>query len=264
MLKGTGKHLGIYLKERTFNSSCTTPPVPDYLKSSQYGGIYKYAGYICMIKLYRPDVMGRQIALFQALGKAFDNHPNFELVSTGESSIGGDSGYSPDGWTKQLIRLFNESKKELKHTIIDMQLNFIGGGTTYIEKIAAAMANTGGGALGLPDTVPCRRMDIPDSEVCGYRISTYDVLRKYRGKLAIAPDVETWDLIYEQTPEVYDMAVDYLGATHILWQSEFSSRRDVRGYVANYLENQVLPTISSQGGRMNTLCPSALAPCTTN
>ncbi len=261
LLKGSGKHFGIYLKDRKFSSSCTKPPVPDYLLSSQYGGAYKYAGYVCMVKLYRQDVMDRQIALFKALGREFDDHPNFELISTGETSIGGDSGYSADLWTNQLIRLFKESKKELKHTLIDIQMNFLGGGSSYMERIAKAMAETGGGALGLPDTVPCRRTDIPANQVCGYTIPSYEILRKYNGVLAITPDVETWDLIYEQTPEVYDMAVDYLGATHILWQSEFSSRRDSRGYVPNYLNNQVLPTIASQGGRINTACPSKLAPC---
>ncbi|MCB1757622.1 MAG: hypothetical protein KDJ38_19030, partial [Gammaproteobacteria bacterium] len=123
------------------------------------------------------------------------------------------------------------------------------------------MAETGGGGIGLPDTVPCRRMDIPDSEVCGYRIEAYDVLRKYNGTLAVMPQVATYDLIYEQTPEVFDMAVDYLGATHVLWQSEFASRRDSRGYVPNYLQNQLLPTIESQGARINSECPSQLEPC---
>ena len=123
------------------------------------------------------------------------------------------------------------------------------------------MAKTGGGALGLPDTVPCRRTDIPDSDVCGYRINAYDILRKYNGVMAITPQVATWDLIYEQTPEVFDMAVDYLGATHVLWQSQFTSRRDSRGYVPNYMQNQLLPTIASQGGRINSDCPTTLGPC---
>ena len=264
MLEGTDKQFGIYLKERKFNSSCTKPPVPDYLMTSEYGGTYKYGGYVCMIKLYRQDVMDRHIALFQAIGREFDDHPNFELITTGETTIGGSDGYSADIWTNQLIRLFNESKKELKKTILYIQTNFLGGGLSYMERIAAAMADTGGGGLGLPDTVPCRRNDIPESEVCGYRIPAYDLLRAYNGKLAVTPHVETWDLIYEQTPEVFDMAVDYLGATHVLWQSEFSSRRDSRGYVSNYLDNQVLPTVGSQGGRINDSCPSELAPCISN
>ena len=57
------------------------------------------------------------------------------------------------------------------------------------------------------------------------------------------------------------MAVDDLGATHVLWQSEFSSRRDERGYVPGYLPNQVLPTLSANNSRINDSCPSELAPC---
>ncbi|MDO6461906.1 hypothetical protein Q4485_14435 [Granulosicoccaceae sp. 1_MG-2023] len=264
MLEGTGKHFGIYLKERTFNSSCTTPPVPDYLMSSEYGGYYKYGGYVCMVKLFREDVMDRHIALFQAIGKAFDDHPNFEIISTGESAIGATDGYTAQGWTDQLIRLFEESKEELSHTTVNMQLNFLGGGTSYMEQIVQAMAETGGGSMGLPDTVPCRRMDIPDSEVCGYRIEAYDLMRKYNGVIGIAPDVETWDLTYDQTPEVFDMAVDYLGANYILWQSEFSSRVDENSYVSGYLDNQVIPTISANGGRINDECPSSFEPCTSS
>ena len=264
MLEGTDKQFGIYLKERHFNSSCTKPPVPDYLMSSEYGGHYKYGGYVCMVKLFREDVTDRQIALFQALGKAFDDHPNFELVITGESAIGSTDGYSAQGWTNQLIRLFQESKKELKHTVLNMQLNFLGGGNGYMEQIVKAMVNTGGGSMGLPDTVPCRRTDIPDSEVCGYRIEAYDLMRKYNGVIGIAPDAETWDLIYEQTPEILDMAVDYLGATHIIWQSEFSSRRDSRGYVSGYLDNQIIPSVEAAGGRIVDECPSSFEPCLTN
>ena len=260
-LEGTGKHFGVYLKDRTFNSDCTKPPVPDYLQTAEYGGTYKYNGYVCMVKLYREDVMDRHIALFRALGQAFDDHPNFEIVSTGETSIGGDDDYSHDAWAQQLIRFFDEAKQDLPHTIVNIQTNFLGGGIGHIEQIAEAMAERGGGALGLPDTVPCRRMDIPEEEVCGYRIEAYDVLRAYGGRLAIAPDVETWDLLFEQTPEVFDMAVDYLGATHVLWQSDFSSRRDERGHVPGYLDEQVRPTLEANDGRINDACPSELAPC---
>jgi hypothetical protein len=263
LLEGTGKYFGIYLKDRKFNSNCKTAPVPNYLKASEYGGTYKYAGYVCMVRFYQPNVMDRQIALFKALGRSFDEHSNLEFIATGETTIGGDKGYSAKGWTDQLIRFFKESKTELNHTLINIKTNFLGGGTEHMNRLAKSMAEVGGGALGLPDTVPCRRTDIPESEVCGYTIAGYKVLRKYRGTLAITPDVQTWDLTFEQTPEVYDMAVDYLGATHIIWQSDFSSRKDKRGYVSNYLEKQVRPTISSQGGRMNEQCPTALGTCTT-
>ena len=263
-LEGTDKYFALYIRDRNFGKDCKYAPVPEYLRhgSKEFGAAFKHAGVTCMIELYHPAVMDRKIALYKAIGDAFDSHPNFEMITDGESAIGGVDGFSHEQWLAQLKRFYTEAKLALPHTMVLMQLNFLGDGVGMMDELAAHMAEVGGGAIGLPDMVPCRRRDLPESEVCGYTIPGYDVLRKYRGEIAISPDAETWDLQYDETDEVMSMALDYLGANHVFWSSSFSSRRDkAPGTPSDYFEDQVLPAIEKVDARINTGCPESLKPC---
>lgn len=263
-LEGTDKYFALYIRDRNFGKDCKFAPVPEYLRhgSKEFGVAYKHADVTCMIELYKPSVMDRKIALYKAIGEAFDTHPNFEMITDGESAIGGAEGFSHEQWLSELKRFYTEAKTHLPHTMVLMQLNFLGDGTRMMDELAAHMVEVGGGAIGLPDMVPCRRRDLPEDEVCGYTIPGYDVLRKYRGQLSISPDAETWDLQYEETDQVMSMALDYLGADHVFWSSSFSSRRDqAPGTPSAYFADQVLPAIEKVGARINKTCPESLKPC---
>ncbi|MDO6460050.1 hypothetical protein Q4485_05025 [Granulosicoccaceae sp. 1_MG-2023] len=262
-LEGTDKQFGLYIRDRNFGGDCKSAPVPAYLKQGgEFGKSYKHAGVTCMVELYKPAVMDRKIALYRALGEAFDSHPNFEMITDGETAIGGTGDFSHQQWLTQLKRFYTEAKQAFPHTMVLMQVNFLGNGSRMLDELAAHMAQVGGGALGLPDMVPCRRRDLPEEDVCGYSIPGYDTLRKYRGVLSVSPNAETWDLRYDETDEVMSMALDYLGADHVYWSSAFSSRRDkAPGKPSDYLTEQVLPAIKKVEGRINSACPEALKPC---
>ncbi len=261
VLEGSDKYLAIYLRDRNFGKECTKPPVPKYLLGKEFGKPYKH-NVTCMIELYNPDVVNRKLALYKAIADKFDRHPNLELITDGETSIGGSIGYSHDAWVEEIKRFYIEAKKSFRHTMVLVQLNFLGGSDHYLYEVARVIEETGGGAIGLPDTVPCRRRDIPASEVCDYTIPGYDVLRKFHGRIAIAPNAETWDLQYEESSDVYDMALNYLGADHVFWSRSFTSRRDKSNREPDaYINEQVLPMLQRLGSKIEAKCPTSLIPC---
>ena len=260
-LEGSDKYLVIYLRDRNFGKKCTKPPVPRYLLDKEFGRPYKHKT-TCMVELYNPKVVDRKLALYRAIAEQFDKHPNLEMITDGETTIGGSEGYSPAAWANEIQRFYREAKRYFRHTMVLVQMNFLGDGSRYLSEIAATIEQTGGGALGLPDTVPCRRDDIPKEHVCGYTIPGYEVLREFRGRVAIAPNAETWDLHYDEAPIVKTMALDYLGADHVFWSRTFSSRRDRADHDSeNYFSSQILPLLDKSGSETQRLCPSSLRPC---
>lgn len=262
MLEGTGKYLGVYLRDRNFSKGCKNAPVPDYLLAKEYGKPYRARDSICMIELYNQRVVDRKLALYAAIAQAFDQHPNLEFITDGETTIPGGEDFSNDKWLEVLKYTFTESKKYFKNTMVLMQTNFLGTGTERMNALAEHMYRVGGGALGLPDTVPCRRTDNAPEDVCGYTIPGYDVLRHWKGKIAISPSASTWDLRYDDTGEVLQMAKDYLGADHVIWGRVFTSRVDLEHHGSDrYLRDEVFPTLREMPSVLHQQCPESLRPC---
>ncbi|MCB1755696.1 MAG: hypothetical protein KDJ38_09250 [Gammaproteobacteria bacterium] len=264
-LEGTDKRFIVYVRDRDFGKTCKKAPVPAYLFDKVYGRPYKHKDFVCMIEVYNPAVVDRKIALYRAIAERFDRHPNFEMIMDGESTIGGSAGYSDQAWADELKRFYTEVKKYFKHTMVLVQLNFLGDGSVLLDEIAGHIEQVGGGAIGLPDTVPCRRLDIRAKDVCDYQIPGYATLRKYAGRVAIAPSVATWDLEFDQTDEVFDMAVNYLQANHVIWSSVFTSRREKKQIdPASYMGEQIVPLLKRRGEEFNADCPASLKPCLTD
>lgn len=260
-LEGSDKHLAIYLRDRNFSRNCNKAPVPKYLLKPEFGQPYKHR-ITCMVELYNPRVVDRKIALYKAIAARFDSHPNLEMITDGETAIGGSADYSHERWAAEIQRFFIEVKRHFRHTMVLIQMNFLGDGTRLLSKVAKTIESTGGGALGLPDTVPCRRRDIPESAVCEYTIPGYDVLRDFQGRVAIAPTADTWDLRIDEAASVYDMALDYLGADHVFWSRRFTSRRDTYPEEPDsYFDREILPLLKERGSDIASKCPSSLAPC---
>ncbi len=262
LLEGSDKYFGIYIRDRNFSKDCVKAPVPGYLLQSEYGKPYKYKGATCMIELYNRKVVDRKLALYRAIAERFDRHPHLEIITDGETSIGGGERFSHRKWANEIKRFFSEAKKAFPHTMVMIQTNFLGEGEALMQEIAEHMLSVGGGALGLPDTVPCRKPDIPKEQICEYTIPGYSVLKRFKGKIAIAPNAETWDLHYRQGDEILSMAVNYLGADHVFWSSSFSSRRErIKRPPRSYLKDQILPMLKRRAGEISTLCPDSLKPC---
>lgn len=91
-LTARGKRLVIQVQTKSFNGRQV---VPNYLKTAEYeGGEFYTSDYDSTqirgrnIKLWKPQVRDRLIALFKAMGERYNSHPNFEGISMIETAMG--------------------------------------------------------------------------------------------------------------------------------------------------------------------------------
>jgi len=263
-----GKYLIVNVIDRNFNSNCNNAPIPSYLFTSEYmGGWARGKDGRCSAKIWEPEVMDRFIALYDALGQSFDSEPNFEAVYNEETAMNMDNGvegYSIDKLKIQLKRLIQEGKIMFPNTLILFNLNFLGGtGQTGIDNLmefGEEVFQVGGSGLTHPDTVPCRSPDLPESQICRSIIPAYIVEQNYKDKVSISPNTQIPQIEYDETQEVFDMAVDTLNADHVMWNSWHKDTPV--GKI--YLFDQVIPTLNNNNGRINTACPTSLGTCVTD
>jgi len=261
LLRPAGKHLFLQIQERAFGGDCSTVPIPEYLKlEPEYDGgcVAMTSGSVA--KFWDEDVLARLVALYQQLGNRWDGDATFEGVITPESAVAvADPDQRP---TRELLEdtikaLATGLHSALPHTNHIINMNWLGGSTTtvYMEEVAQHVADLGSGGVGNPDTVPCR---FYGTCTAGH-IPVYDVHLAYQGLIAIGPSAQTAQLDYDETEAVFDLAVNVFEANYVFWEEEFWSKDD--GFIAGYLDNQVLPTLAAHQGAISTTCPTSLVPC---
>src|SRR5690606_8747646 len=88
-LKAVRKHkkrLVIRVMDRRFNTTSKADIVPAYVRDLPGGGLVRTStGYAAA--LWKPEVMDRLIALYQAIGQRYDADPHFEGLFTEESTL---------------------------------------------------------------------------------------------------------------------------------------------------------------------------------
>lgn len=206
-------------------------------------------------------MLARLIALYAAIDNRWDGDAGLEGVVTPESSV---AVANPD--ERPAPELLEETIEALapgihgalprSHHIINM--NWLSGGgspTAHMEEVAQHVADLGNGGVGNPDTVPCRYYG---TCTAGY-IPVYDIHLAFQGTIAIGPSAQTAQLRYDETEAVFDLAVNVFEANYLFWDDSFWSVED--GFVAGYLDHQVLPTLANHQGAINTICPTSLVPC---
>ncbi len=260
------KQVGFFIDVRSFGSGkCPAKEHPDYMEDEDmlYGGGPE-GNKACLPKWWEERVMDRLILLYTEIGNRYDSHPNLEYITEGESTIT-ISNSAKDSYHAQMKNLITEGKKAFPTTMIGILLNFYHDSDGLLRH----MEETGGMAMGLPDTVPCRIPDTTEqAKYCNYgeywyTIDNYEKMIEYSDRIGITPSAETWDLIWEETEEVYKMAIDYLKADHIFFTESFCSRTDknINGCEDGYVEEELLPALKSVGTTMNEGCPSSFGVC---
>ncbi|MBW2523796.1 MAG: hypothetical protein JRI23_06455 [Deltaproteobacteria bacterium] len=262
MLRPWGKHLFLLIQERSFGGDCSSVPVPDYIQQDPvYDGGFVAMTNGCVAKFWDEEVLARLVALYGAIGSRWDGDSAFEGVVTPESSVAVANPAdrpAPELLKETIEALATGIHDALpqSHHIINM--NWLSGGgtpTAYMEEVAQHVADLGSGGVGNPDTVPCRYYGTCPS---GY-IPVYDIHLAFQGTIAIGPSAQTAQLEFDETEAVFDLAVHVFEANYLFWDESFWSVDD--GFIAGYLEDQVLPTLASHQGAINTACPTSLAPC---
>lgn len=230
--QSTTKRLVVRIMDRRFNTDSPEGIVPKYMRNDpRYNGgvVDNKTGYVA--RLWERVVMGRLIALYQALGSRYDSHPFFEGLFTEESTLSLDwrdypEGYSNEALTEQYIRFVNEVKPYLPHSHLFMNANWIGSSELMGELIAAlddAHVAAGGSNVWV------------DNKTLGQAVLTGEHGTDYRWELPIAHAVEASELggwLGDWTPsEIANYAFDEV-QTHYLfwvrntWQGDESQRWD--------------------------------------
>lgn len=274
------KQLMIHLKERDFGAryssvvspSKLTKQYPAYLMTSEYGPCCSASGTQVNLggvvasgadvawtgnlrsisRTWDPAVMDRLIALSQAYARRYDEHPNFEMLSLGESTVGAPS-FDATGYYKQLKRWYSEAAKHWPHTVMRMTLNFVRGDSTMLDLIehCSTLSNC---AVGGPDP----ELPLPDIE---RRIQANQVFRgvrcedcvakDFRGTVAWVGEVQDLGLTvrYNETPrEVQTYQMKTMNNSYMVWNR-------------NGVWSEIVKQINADPSVASTDCPANFPAC---
>jgi hypothetical protein len=172
-LKTHNKQLVVFITDKTFRSGKN--PVPSYLAAY---ALPNGRGITAM--RWDPVVIGRFVALNQALARAFDGDPNFEGVAFQESGLmigpelRREHDYTPEKYRDALIQMLTESSHAFPRSQVFWYMNHFGGGDQYLGDIAKAVIGSQV-VMGGPDILPYRR-----------RLqATYQLYEKFKGRLPL-------------------------------------------------------------------------------
>lgn len=169
------KQLVLFLTDKTF-SARDANPLPEYARP--YGIVNKTGG-ITSPK-WAPEIIDREVALCEALSKAFDAHPNFEGIAYQESapSVSYDKlreiGYTPERMRDGLIALLTRSSMAFPRSQVFWYQNFLPMNEAYLDDVAEACVPYRV-VMGGPDILPYRDA----------LIKNYQLYKKYNGRLKL-------------------------------------------------------------------------------
>ncbi|MER2511583.1 MAG: glycoside hydrolase [Nitrosomonas ureae] len=263
------KRLVIQIQTKSFNAKWKL--IPDYLKAPKYeGGAFAFSNWGSKksidghnIKLWNPHVRDRLIALYKALGKRYNSHPNFEGIGMIETAMG--QAIKPltknqsDKWFDNLIIVQQRARTFFPNTMTIQEVNYP---RAYLKKLTAAMVKMGG-ALGCPDVYP----DEPDLKFPGNKYSppgAYPYFSKLSGTIPIAPTVEKVNYLNTRgdnkghVPSIQEILVfarDELKSNYIFWQR-------IPEYVDEVLEvMRFNKQKSTPSGGLRAACPKNYPSC---
>jgi len=266
------KRLVIQVQTKSFDAGWKL--IPDYLKTPQYeGGVFAFHNWGSKksvdghnIKLWNPQVRDRLIALYKALGKRYNSHPNFEGIGMIETAMG--QAITPltkpqtDKWFDNLIIVHQKMRTFFPNTMTIQEINYP---RDYLKQLTTAMVKMGG-TLGCPDVFP----DEPDLNFPGNQYSppgAYPYFSKLSGTIPIAPTVEKVNYLNSAgkkqgpAPTIQELLVfarDELKSNYIFWQR-------VPEYVDNVLEvMNFTKQKSTPSGGLASGCPSVYPSCIRN
>ncbi len=270
-LTGMNKRLVIQVQTKSFEADWKL--IPNYLKAPKYeGGVFAFRDWGSKtidghnIKLWNPNVRDRLIALYRALGKRYNSHPNVEGIGMIETAMGQAvkplTKVQADKWFDNLIIVQQRMRTFFPNTMTIQEINYP---REYLKQITSAMVKMGG-ALGCPDVYP----DEPGLNFRGNQYSpqgAYKYFSQLSGVVPIAPTVEKVNYLNTRgdkkghVPTVQELLVfarDDLKSNYIFWQR-----------IPKYV-NQVLEVMSwkrqtsTPSGGLRSACPKAYPSCIWN
>jgi hypothetical protein len=253
-LRAHGKHLVIVIMDRKFGGSNSKDIVPEYLLTeSQYGGGVAKTSKGYSARIWDAAVMDREIALYEALGRRFDNDPYVEGITGEETAMGFGSARPPDftnaALATQVKRWIVAVRNAWPHTNVFLYSNFLSGG---LESVIAECARNRCGAGG-PDILPPPGKGTEGDKILTGASADVD----YRGRMPIAYAVQTPELGGRKgtfTPaQLFDHGYETLGVNYIFWM-----RNTWEGGAEQKWSTGILPYLRSIDGKIHTECPSGL------
>jgi hypothetical protein len=213
----TRKQLVIRIMDREFQTNSAGGIVPDYLRTNWRfnGGVVRTnTGYAA--RLWEAPVMSRLIALYQAIGRRFDDDAYFEGLFTEESTLSlrspFPSGYSHAALTQQYMRFVDQVKPAMPRSNLFMNANWIGSSSLMsdlIQQLSESHVAAGSSNI------------TPGSKTLGQRVVTGDFGANYRWDLPIANGVETAELggrLGDYTPwQIGNWAYNELHSHYVFW-----------------------------------------------
>lgn len=289
-LKSNKIQLVLLIHFKSFNS--TNIGVPDYIaQESKYeGGIFPYnhgkdkdgnptplAGYTA--KLWNPYVRDRYIALFDALGKKFNSHPNLEGIGVTETSIGQPminiTSAQESLLFSNMIKVHQAMRAQFPNT---MTYQFVNYPRSVLRSFIEGLKNTGT-SLGGPDiflTDPGLTMQGNPNTSDG----VYSYYPKLSGIVPLTPSIQHQDyattnpnnpsLGYQPSlTELYEFGKNNLKANYLFWtrNTDILPGQTQPNYqrVLNFLKTQSdITNDPTKAGGLKSECPSAYAGCSQN
>lgn len=249
---------------RNFGSSSAGNIVPEYVKT--LGGttnVYQTqasGGWAATI--WRPNVADRAIALYQALGAAFDSHPYFEMVTTKETVAGAlapnVSDYSAAAVVTQFKRIMTAGRDAFPTTNFRVFANFLTNGTNaqMIELVQHAVLENI--CLGGPDTCSVYNQgsgvctDTTLQSVVSGAIGGHD----YRGEICLTYNAEVHDLEVNSISQLNTWSNTLRKSNYRSWM------RYTWGSINNWT-SVMLPFLNSNPSTVIG-CPSSYPACDTD
>lgn len=274
-----GKKWMVLVIDRQFNSGTdpNSAPVPFYVKNLDLFGVGGTLNGVtvndhgALARIWRQDVMDRQIALFNAIFARYDSDDSFQGAMGEESSIPFNSTTPPTDWSAtnlgvQLRRLQSGVASPTRRSIFFSNLNYLSNDPNLLSTVqgVTSAANYGQGITG-PDIcvnptsgpVPLTGYTTAQSMWIGAQGAGSTAAHDFRPEGPAAFMAQTGGTRQHTFQEIYDGMVLY-GNTHMIWEhAEPASGQD--GYGLRWsLVLSNLHTGSFNGYRV--ACPTSFSP----
>ncbi|MBY0498539.1 MAG: glycoside hydrolase [Nitrosomonas sp.] len=267
-LTAKGKRLVIQVQTKSFNKRQV---VPTYMKTAEYeGGEFYTTDYGSTeirgrnIKLWNLQVRSRLIALFNAMGKRYNLHPNFEGIGMIETAFGEPiepiTNAQVNGFYNNKIIVQQKMRQFFPNTMTIQEVN-------YPRPILASFVGSLkdiGTALSSPDLfIQEKGLNFEGTQYDPHK-GVYNYYEEFSGLIPMVPTVMPKN--YKNTkgdgsgyvPTVSQLlafARDELKANYIFWTRE-----------AHYLKvlevlNQSAQKTTDGAGGLNPVCPASYSSC---
>jgi hypothetical protein len=263
------KYFCLWVKDSIFGNDASTPKADAHSFLPTYhdtlgGGPYlwpggtKWNGYLLgTAKLDNRLVSDALIALFRAYAQRYNNHPRFEFIGNGETSVGvpiGYQGWSPVNFETELKRLMLEGGKAWTKKGMRLSANYASSDTAMQSLVA--VANTNRWSVGGPDTTPTRSFTA--NRVFNGNLGGID----YRGLTPWVAEAQATELggyqgtftpqqLWDQTQTGTLATGGSMAPNYFFWD-----RNTYAGGTAQRWSTGILPFIRSINGAINTTRPT--------